>query len=246
MTLVAVRLVLVAVTWAFTALLLGVWGTHRPWAVATTFAAAYLIPINLACFWLLARALAREGSSWKVLLGADRARLPSDLAAGGLLTLLLYFPFVVALGVGLLLTGVGPDLPSAMERAFAPPATLPSLSVPVAWGLALFVAIGFPLTNAPLEEMLYRGYAQRGLEEAGWPGWAVVLIPAMLFGLQHVAFAPTLGGALAYGLAFSAWGGAAGLFLRRRRRLFPLVIAHLITNGAFAWIPLWILARSAG
>jgi hypothetical protein len=68
-----------------------------------------------------------------------------------------------------------------------------------------------------------------------------MLIAALGFGLQHVAFALTLSAALAYAAGFLLWGLGAGLIARRQGRLAPLVVAHFISNLSFGIIPLVII-----
>src|SRR5690606_41594577 len=54
-------------------------------------------------------------------------------------------------------------------------------------------------------------------------------------------------GMLVYGVAFLAWGLGAGLIYLRRRRLMPLVMAHLYTNAMFSVLPLvYVLTGACG
>jgi membrane protease YdiL (CAAX protease family) len=57
-----------------------------------------------------------------------------------------------------------------------------------------------------------------------------ILIPAVLFGLQHAWYAPTPDAVLVYVCAFFVWGLGAGVIASRQRRLLPLIIAHFTVN----------------
>jgi membrane protease YdiL (CAAX protease family) len=64
--------------------------------------------------------------------------------------------------------------------------------------------------SAPAEELLYRGFAQRQPRTAGLPILGVV-VPAAIFGVQHLFFAPTADAMVVYGLAFFVWGLGSAL-----------------------------------
>ena len=78
--------------------------------------------------------------------------------------------------------------------------------------------------------------ARRGLSPA-----LVVLVPALLFGIQHVFLAPTAAAVLVYVVAFTMWGAFAGLIYLRQRRLMPLIVAHFFTNLMTSSVPLFLL-----
>jgi membrane protease YdiL (CAAX protease family) len=81
-----------------------------------------------------------------------------------------------------------------------------------------------------VEELLFRGYAQARLVAIGQRPWLGILLPAIGFGLQHLAFAPSVTGAIAYVAGFTLWGLGAGLIYHRQRRLGPLIVAHFLSN----------------
>src|SRR5690606_26126063 len=162
-------------------------------------------------------------------------RRGSDVGYGLLWLFVLFFPFAAALNlVVLLLAGPG-GYAGAWEAMFASaPGDAVELGPAATTVLAALTALLFPVTNAPVEELYYRGHAQGELEARGAPAWLTVLLPAAAFGVQHVFLAPTAGAMLAYVAAFAAWGAAAGVVYRRQRRLMPLIVAHLLTNPATA------------
>ena len=114
-----------------------------------------------------------------------------------------------------------------------------SFSLP-SW-LALVSAVAFPLLNPVVEELHYRGYTQPRLIAALQNTSAGVLLTAVGFGLQHMIFALTISSARAYAAGFFLWGLGAGLIAYRQKRLFPLIIAHFISNLSFGVIPLLMI-----
>jgi|SRR5690625_81174 len=131
---------------------------------------------------------------------------------------------------------------AAFETAFVPPeASVVELPLWFAWLSAVAIVLLFPVTNAPAEELTYRGHAQTQLRRSGWPLWAAISVPSLAFGLQHIMLAATVAGMLVYAVAFTLWGAGAGLIYSRTRRLMPVVIAHLLTNLFTAAAPLIIL-----
>ncbi len=76
------------------------------------------------------------------------------------------------------------------------------------------------ITAGICEEFLYRGFAVAALHRAGIPGWGVVLITAILFGLAHTYQGPSgVAGTSVLGLVFGAVRIATGT-------LAPLIIWH--------------------
>ena len=83
------------------------------------------------------------------------------------------------------------------------------------------------------EEVLVRGYAQTRLEQLGLPGPLVVLAPTALWSLLHVY--QGLGAvAIIFGLGL-LWS----VYFHRTRRLWPLVVAHVLYDLLGL---IWILA----
>lgn len=242
------RLVLMRIVLLFTAasLVAGLVSllTGAPFSLALTpqLSALYFIPVNLLSLWLLRRRLAAEGSGLRQLAGFEAARLGRDALQGLAWQVALFLPFLVAVNLVMLaLFGPG-GMWGAYEAVFAPDPALQAEWAPwFSWTTALITALLFPLSNAPAEELTYRGYAQGRLLASGRPAWLAVMLPAALFGVQHLLLAPSAAGMLVYGAAFLCWGAGAGLIYLRGRRLMPLIFAHLYTNGIFALAPLLFL-----
>ena len=243
MTLVLVRIALLVaaalVTAAVVALLTG-----SSFSVAPTahLSSLYFIPVNVLCWWLLARRLRDDGRTVAAHIGFEVRRLGRDIAQGLLLMFLLFLPFAAAINLTMLLLFGPEQMFTAFETVFAPaPSAQVELPLWFAWSSALAVAALFPITNAPVEELYYRGHAQAELRAAGVPVWLALLLPSLAFGIQHVMLAPSGAGMLVYAAAFFAWGLAAGVALLHLGRLMPLIIAHLFTNAMTAVVPLILL-----
>lgn len=189
--------------------------------------AVYLLPVNLVCLVLLRRVLHREGRSVRDLLGFDRSRLGRDTSWGLLWIAVLYVPFALTV-LGVMAVLYGADVFSAFETIFVP-------DVVPTWGFATSLVLGvvavvtFAPINAPTEELVYRGYAQSGMQ-AGLGPWLAISISALGFGLQHVFFAATIDAMVVYAAAFFVWGFGSGIIYWRQGRLMPLVIAHFLVN----------------
>ena len=238
--LVGIRILLLFSAAVFTALLVsGVTGAAFSPALTTQLSALYFIPVNILSLMMLRRHLRVRGLSLAELAGWNRSRLGRDILQGLLWLFVLFIPFALTINlVMLVLFGPGGMLP-AYETVFAPdPSQLIEFAPWFAWSSALVIAVLFPLTNAPAEELVYRGHAQGALFAAGRPAWLAITLPALAFGAQHLLLAPSAAGMLVYAFAFVAWGLVAGLIYRRQGRLMPLIFAHLFTNAMFSVIPL--------
>ncbi|MFA5569305.1 MAG: CPBP family intramembrane glutamic endopeptidase [Trueperaceae bacterium] len=211
-------------------------------ALTPQLSALYFIPVNVLCLWLLRRNLHARGSSLRSLADYDGARLGEDVLKGLLWLVVLFVPFIIAINLTMLVLFGPAGMLAAYETVFAPdPAASVAFAPWFAWTSAILVALVFPLTNAPTEELVYRGHAQAGLLRAGRPAALAMLLPAAAFGLQHVLLAPSAAGMLVYAVGFFSWGAVAGLIYLRSGRLMPLILAHLITNGLTSLAPLAFL-----
>lgn len=235
MGLVLVRIALLALAAAATAAAVAVaTGAPFSFAAAPQFSALYFVPVNVACLALLAR-----GGRARGLLGERPWLRGSDVAYGLLWLFVMFVPFAAAMSLVVLLLAGPAGFAGAWETVFVPPTGAEvALGEAVSLALAVLVIALFPVTNAPVEELYYRGHAQGELEEQGAPAWLAVLLPAALFGVQHLFLAPSAAAMLVYVVAFTAWGATAGVIYRRRRRLMPLIVAHFLTNLMTSAVPL--------
>lgn len=238
MGLVLTRIALLVVAAAASAAIVAA-ATGAPFSLALTpqLSALYFIPVNVVCLALLARA-----GGVRRLLG-DRPYLRgSDVGYGLIWLFVLFVPFAAAINLVVLLLHGPSGYGAAFETIFVPPPGAELVLGPgVSLALAAVVAALFPVTNAPVEELYYRGHAQGRLEDRGAHPAVVVLVPALLFGLQHVFLAPSSAAMLVYAVAFASWGATAGVIYRRQRRLMPLIVAHFVTNLMTAAVPLALL-----
>jgi membrane protease YdiL (CAAX protease family) len=196
---------------------------------ASSLSALYLGPVNVASLLLLRWALHREGRRIRDLIGFDRARLGRDALWGLLWLMVLYLPFAGAI-IGTMFLLYGGEAFTSFERVFVPADGYLVMPPALAVVFAVVVVVTFAPLNAPTEELVYRGYAQGGLQESLKWKWLAVVIPAIGFGLQHIFFATTPPGMLVFAVAFFVWGVGSGLIYLKQGRLMPLIICHLIVN----------------
>lgn len=103
-------------------------------------------------------------------------------------------------------------------------AQMPKLSV---WALP-FVAVGFALLNAAMEEFVFRGIVMQSLDSAVGVGYASITIQAILFGLFHyVAGFPNGGSGLVMACVF---GFMLGVLRRRSEGLLAAWMAHVLAD----------------
>lgn len=193
-----------------------------PWATLG------LLPVNLLCLWLLLRRLRTEGLSLREALGVERGKVGRDIAWGLLWILVLNVPFMVAITVTVFAM-YGSGAPAAFETLFFDASSVPDTSPGVLLVIAVLSVIPFMVTNAPVEELVYRGYGLNGISYR-WGIVPGVIVTSILFGAQHILFAATVPGMLVYFVAFTVWGAVAAIIVRRQGRLFPVVISHWIVN----------------
>lgn len=89
------------------------------------------------------------------------------------------------------------------------------------WFLVIDI-LAIALSAGVTEEILVRGYTQTRLEQLGLPGWTVTVAPTALWAGLHVY--QGLGGAMIiFGL-----GLLYATYFQQTRRLWPLIIAHVL------------------
>ena len=190
-----------------------------------------MLPVNVICLLIVARLLRREGRSIREVLGFEPRRLGRDLLWGLLWLVVMYLPFVATIMLVVWLQ-YGSEIFGRMETIFFDPASIPTLD-PVTWTVIAVVGVlTFAPLNAPVEELVYRGYAQRALERR-WPTVLAIIVPAALFASQHIWYAPTPAAVVAFVCAFFVWGVGSGCIYRRQGRLMPVVLAHGLVNLFF-------------
>lgn len=225
----------------FFSLLLSLLGFEVAFPFLPDLSTIYFTVVNVICFILLHRILKKEGSSIKQLIGFRVESFGKDILYGFLWLFVLYIPFVAAV-MGTMYFMYGTDLINHFQTVFAGDMDYESLTRPI-WLLwfSACVSLIFPFLNAPIEELMYRGYAQPRfiiVYKKVWPG---IIIPSIGFALQHVMLAPSLQGAIVYLVAFFVWGIGSGIIYYKQKRLFPLVVSHFIVNIAFSVMPIIFL-----
>lgn len=190
-----------------------------------------VVVVDVITLAILARTLTSEGSSLSSLFGKFR---PRDAGVGLGLGLLLLVAFLAATFLANLAVYQGP-----------PPLGTPDPGFRVPLWFGLWCVVVMPVTIALAEEAWYRGYLQpRWSARIGtWPG---LLVVALAFGLQHVAFAlASPQAATSRVLATFAIGVLFGVLFRKVGRLWPLVVAHWLVDVVGLGLPL-LAASLAG
>jgi len=173
-----------------------------------TFSALGLVVVNIVCLLMTRRFVHAEGGTLRAMIGFRRGRLLGDLGWGVLWVVVLYLPFTATIVLVMWLLN-GERMFVAFETVFYDPASVPDLPAAVWLVLAIVIVLTFAPLNGPAEELTYRGYAQSRLSAVS--PVIGVLVPAVVFGLQHVFFAPTAQGMIVYAAAFTVWGVGSGL-----------------------------------
>ncbi|MED4206878.1 CPBP family intramembrane glutamic endopeptidase [Neobacillus mesonae] len=222
-------------------LLLKIAGIQFQFPYLPEFSTVYFTVVNVLCFFLLHHLLKKEGRSIQELIGFHRKRVIKDILLGILWLFVLYIPFVVTI-MGTMLVMYGPDLFQHFQTVFIGNEEFYTFSRPdwLIW-LTACISIIFPFLNAPIEELMYRGYAQPLLIKRYKKVWAGIIIPAVGFALQHMILAVSIHGAIVYAAAFFVWGVGSGVIYHKQKRLFPLIICHFIVNIAFGILPILFL-----
>jgi membrane protease YdiL (CAAX protease family) len=206
-------------------------------ATAATWSTLSVTVVNILCLGLLLWRARVEGFQLGKIIGFQRRQFLRDLAAGVLWSMVLFA--LMMGGVFTIVFAVQRIAGLTFEQIFVGDAQVSF--EPPQWLTVIMVIISgvvFPILNAPVEELQYRGYAQPRLIAASGSVWLGICITAIGFGL-------TLPLALGYFVGFFTWGLGAGVIVHRQQRLAPLVIAHLISNLSFGFFPLFFILRGA-
>lgn len=231
-----IRIPLLLIAAALTYLLFMITDMPYTFPLLPGIATLYFTIVNLICFLILYYVLQQEGSSIGELLDFKKERLGKDILLGFVYIFILYFPFMLGV-MGTMWLIFGHEFFLHFEQVFSPSGTDIELPYALAWISAIVSATLFPLLNAPIEELFYRGYAQKHLA-ALTKKWVAILLPTIGFSIQHIMLAGTMTGAIVYAVAFFCWGLGAAIIYEKRGRLLPLIIAHFLTNFMFGVIPL--------
>lgn len=200
--------------------------------------AIYFTVVNVICFFILHRILKKEGRSFKDLIGFKTECFVKDVLFGFLWLFVLYIPFAVGI-IGTMFIMYGTDFLYHFEEVFAGDPEHYSVIRP-SWFVWLTASISllFPFLNAPIEEMMYRGYAQPAFSKHYKKVSIGIFILAVGFAIQHTMLAASVQGAIVYAVAFFAWGIGSGIIYHKQKRLFPLLVCHFIVNIAFSVLPI--------
>lgn len=191
--------------------------------------------MNVICLALLVWRFRTEGLSLARAIGFRGDRLFADLLWGSVWSCVLFAALAVGFVLAMFVVGG--------VNGFKDPDTFfwggtPDFSFAVPSWLMYVSAFVFPLLNAPVEELQYRGYAQPQLSARSGRAATGIVIASIGFGLQHMGFAMTVASAVAFAVGFLFWGLGAGIIVHRQGRLMQIIVAHLISNLSFGLAPL--------
>lgn len=236
-----IRIPLLIVTLFFVFILLKIFGFEPNFFFLPDLSVIYFTVVNLICYVLLYRILKKEGRSIKNLLDFHPNRIGKDILYGLFWLFILYIPFVIAV-IGTMFIMYGTEFIHHFQTVFAGNVENYSFTRPrwLIW-FAACISLIFPFLNAPIEELMYRGYAQRKFIIKYKRVWISIIIPSIGFALQHVMLAASIQGAIVYAVAFFVWGLGSGFIYLKQKRLFPLIICHFIVNIAFSILPIIFL-----
>jgi len=233
------RVALVGVAALLTWLALFSAGFGGPFPPSILFAAAAMLPVNLISLVLVRRALHGDGRRARDLIDFAWRRLGTDVLWGLLWLTVLWIPFALAV-IGVMFALYGAEAFAHFETVFYDGQSAPPFDRTLLTALAIISVATFAPLNAPVEELVYRGYSQGGLVRS-WPRFWAVIVPAAIFASQHVFYAATPQATLVYLAAFFVWGVGSGLIVLWQRRLMPIIIAHLLVN-LFTSAPALVIA----
>lgn len=235
-----IRIPLLLIILILFVLLLKLFGFEFISSFSPDLSTVYFTVVNVICFFLLYRILKNEKRSIKELIDFRPDRLGKDLLFGFLWLFILYIPFAIAV-MGTMFILYGTDFINHFQTVFAgDPGNYSSHPEWLKW-FAACISLIFPFLNAPIEELMYRGYAQTSLIRHYKKVWVGILIPSIGFSLQHVMLAASLQGAIVYAVAFFVWGIGSGVIYHKQNRLFSLIVCHFIVNIAFSILPVIFL-----
>ncbi len=187
------------------------------------------------------RILKNEGRSIKELIDYDKSLLIKDIFYGFLWLFVLYIPFLFTV-IGTMYIMFGMDFYNHFETVFTGNMQNFNFFRPgwLMW-IGAFISLLFPFINAPIEELMYKGYSQKKFISGYKKVWIGILIPSIGFSLQHIMLAASYEGAIVYAVAFLSWGLVSGIIFYKHKRLFPLIISHFIVNLIFGILPLFFI-----
>lgn len=195
---------------------------------STMWATLGLLPINIVCLFLVVKFYRDQGLTLRQAMGVQRGRIARDIGWGLLWLIVLNVPFMFAVS-GTVFLMYGAQAPEAFATIFVDTGTMVPLHPVALLVIAVISVIPFMVLNAPVEELVFRGYGMTGIQhKLGRAG--AIIATSLLFGAQHIFFAATVPGMVVYFVAFTVWGLAAAMIVTRQGRLFPVIIAHWIIN----------------
>ncbi len=223
------RIVLVAIFSVLTWFILNVaMGKESNFPPGIMLSGISMFPVNIICFLLTSKFMQQEGQSIRESLAPQKKKILREIGIGMLWEVVLFIPFMLAIMLTAWLF-YGNGMFQAFETIFYNPNNEVELSPIVMLILGIITTLTFAPINAPVEEAVYRGYAQSRLIKK-WSVRVSIIFSALIFGVQHIFYATTSASAIIYFAAFAMWGAVSGLIVYRQKRLFPIIVAHFLVN----------------
>ena len=176
---------------------------HPAWS---TLLFVLLVLTNFAPAALVVYLMRLSGGGLRAL-GLDRSQVRTDLARTCKLALYAYpLELLVLAGAFGILTP-NHDLAGKDQS-----------DLPVAFLVPFFVSA---LSAGVVEEIVVLGYLVHRLEQRGWDGWRLYAATIAVRISYHLYYGTAVVG-------FAVWAGVSVLLYRRRRRLLPFIVAHVL------------------
>ncbi|MFX4273432.1 CPBP family intramembrane glutamic endopeptidase [Propionibacteriaceae bacterium Y1685] len=193
-----------------------------------SFVNLWIVPVDLISIYVVWWLLRRSGRSLGDLTGRFQGR---DVAWG-----------LLVLVIGMIALQGGGFLGNLIAFGGPPPVDN-SLPAPPVW-LGLWSLLLIPITIAVAEELVYRGFGQKGLQSA-IGRWPAMLVVAAFFGLQHAALSMTSGEMMLSRVIGTFIAGVAfGIMAMRFRTLWPLIIGHWLLDVLGLGLPMLMWSLS--
>lgn len=213
--------------------------TGRPdaWAYAVALGNVHTVVLaDGVTIAVIARLARREGLRLRDLVGIVRGRVLRDVGVGSGIGVLLYATFVVAIFAG----------GAVSSLVFGATAAAPGASLALPLWYGLWTLLVLPVTVGIAEELLYRGWAQPRVRARTGRTVPAVLLVALAFGLQHVAFhLSDPAAAVARFVTTFLIGIVFGVLYLRLRRLLPLIVGHWLVNVVGLGVPVLLISLGA-
>ena len=227
------RMVLILLSQAVAAGVLGLAGDPTPWESSQRWWMVYGTLADLGCLGLLVLLTRREGLRLRDLFGVTRQNLPRQFRAIPLY-LLASIPFVAgSAAIAIPFTGL---------QSIPLQVTVVDLPAGAAW----YSVIVWPVIWAITEELVYLGFLLPRLEALTGRTWVAALVVVGMWSAQHLVIpfiADPVYLVTRFLSALVVVTGMTLVYLLLRRRLLATIVVHWIADTSTAVLAALILAH---